>query len=515
MELLTGTDAEISSRFTTAPKTNGSKSPRHQSVFGLFQHSDRDAGLAFMERLERGYGGNFDVCKDLDEELQQLLFIRGDISGFLSVLDPEWGGQGTRDRMPSRVRDQWNSANIEKTKLLAVGTVVANLYPKDGSESGAAMWLKGEAMPVEGTDRDAEACTAAFTEWVETRESTLATIFTDAEPIQPAPRSDIATMLQIHRNVIVEGVAGSGKTHLLTHLRNEYRGRTTVLVFHPSTSYEDFVVGLRPVGAEFEAVPGSFIWMCERATRDPNNDYLLFIDEINRANTARVLGDLLMVIESSKRAGPDPKSEQRTGVAEEFWAWKPSGFQSVLTDEELADRDLVDCVQLQTPLGSSPNLRKHLVVPRNLHILGTMNTTDRSVGTIDLALRRRFHWITARVLTGDALRAELGTQRAALLGAVIDWHERTNGVLANLVGPDARLGHSYFFADHVDAAHTAQALLYQLTEIAHTFNVGVATIDRLFDEPAIQLPDRLVLEQVGRGLGRRFQVARGTVNASS
>ena len=96
-----------------------------------------------------------------------------------------------------------------------------------------------------------------------------------------------------HGNVLIQGVAGCGKSHLLESLQREYKGNVEVVVFHPSTTYEDFVRGLRPSESSFEVRDGIFLELCKKAASQPDTDYLLFIDEINRANTARVLGDLM------------------------------------------------------------------------------------------------------------------------------------------------------------------------------------------------------------------------------
>ncbi|RII98187.1 MULTISPECIES: McrB family protein [Clavibacter] len=298
-------------------------------------------------------------------------------------------------------------------------------------------------------------------------------------------------LLQQEKNVVVEGVAGSGKSHLLGGLTSLY-SHVEVVVFHPSTSYEEFVSGLRPTqkGA-FEGVAGTFVQACERAAQDPETQHLLFIDEINRANTSKVFGDLLLPIEKSKRADV----HRLDGRA--LFVNAPDDTTSVT---------------LQTPIGRDGCNR--LVVPDNLHVLGTMNSTDRSVGTIDLALRRRFTWFSMEPLTAEALLQDTdfqskkdGESAAAQedWDQVVEWFGETNETLLTQIGPDARLGHAYVFGASSPLA-AARSLVTQLAEIAFTFNLAPETLDEM---PAVELRgEALSLNATyrGQGLGRRPSV---------
>lgn len=321
----------------------------------------------------------------------------------------------------------------------------------------------------------------------------------------------VADLLRSHTNVVVEGVAGSGKSHLFRKLSTDlFPERTELLVFHPSTSYEDFVVGLRPVGTNFEAVEGAFLRQADLAVKNPE-ERLLFIDEINRANTARVMGDLMLPLEKSKRVS-----------REDLQKLAGRGIRSaVLSDAELAiARDLVPglvAVRLQTDLKRK---YRHLIVPENLLVLGTMNSTDRSVGTIDLALRRRFFWHSVEPLQGAQLRRALQADGASdsrldELADVIDWHELTNQKLLAEVGPDARLGHSYFFGSS-SAQDVTAAVLAQLAEMAGSFGLDPLVLASLFatgtqpdaepgngQHPPPLLPSEQRVIMAGHRMGRR------------
>ena len=286
---------------------------------------------------------------------------------------------------------------------------------------------------------------------------------------------DLANKLRRHWNVIVEGVAGAGKSHLLTLLREgEIFGvdgrRIEVVVFHPSTSYEEFVSGIRPNfskqegESDFVTQEGTFVQMCNRAAQDPDNTYLFFIDEINRANTARVFGDLMLVLEKSKR--------------QEFKNLPQEGRSGALF--EAAYQNMPgDYVRLQTPIFKNGKEYNKLAVPANLHVLGTMNTTDRSVGTIDLALRRRFHWVTQHPFTAEELQEAMEENGEDYPEEIASWYEDANTILLNQVGPDARLGHAYFFGKDGDEEAITEALLNQLKEVAFTFNISQTILDEI------------------------------------
>lgn len=298
-------------------------------------------------------------------------------------------------------------------------------------------------------------------------------------------------------NVIVEGVAGSGKSYLVKELRALYGAENVeLIVFHPSTSYEEFVAGIRPTAeGGFEGRAGVFVELCERAAGDPDNNYLLFIDEINRANTSRVFGDLMLPLERSKRyrfsAGTDVGALQ---------ARRP----------DLSDQPGAEVVRLQTAIdspaddkgGGGASRLSYLVVPANLHVLGTMNSTDRSVGTVDLALRRRFRWLVMKPLDREELEDKLADKRAQHgdWDPLITWYSNTNDWLQTVLGPDARLGHSYFFEAAVPEA-AADLLLTQLGEVLHMFHAAPEVVQAV---PSLDIGAHArTIKYVGIGLGRR------------
>lgn len=189
--------------------------------------------------------------------------------------------------------------------------------------------------------------------------------------------------------------------------------RYKVVTFHPSFSYEDFVRGIRPIAnsedgsTQFRLVDGVFKQICDEAHANPGQRYALFIDEINRANIAKVFGELITLIEPDKRASFDAQGRLVTGMA----------------------------VQLPGSADSETGER-HFGVPKNLDIYGTMNTADRSIALLDVALRRRFKF-EERMPDYTMLSPNVdGIDMGKLL-------RRINDRLDFLLDRDHRIGHAY------------------------------------------------------------------------
>ncbi|MGV9331314.1 McrB family protein [Nocardia sp. NPDC003726] len=233
-------------------------------------------------------------------------------------------------------------------------------------------------------------------------------------------------VLRRFKNAVLEGPPGVGKSHVINSivevweretgrkLVGQGRGRYAITL-HPNTTYEEFVEGLRyddEVKA-FVRKDGFLREVIHDAIKDPHSDYLVLIDELNRANVPKVFGDLLLTMEKSKRS-----------------TWNGTEWNG----------------GMEVTLPYSGSL---FSVPSNVYLLGTMNTSDRSIAPLDSALRRRFGFIHVEPLVGDALREQIiatdGRDAAARVERSIDHLTNLNEALRRCLGPNAMLGHSYLF----------------------------------------------------------------------
>jgi 5-methylcytosine-specific restriction protein B len=172
--------------------------------------------------------------------------------------------------------------------------------------------------------------------------------------------SQVADLLTTRRYVILQGPPGTGKTMMATELlRTTYGGRGRTIQFHPNTTYENFIGGLAPMsstgdlGFRFTPVPGFLMEAAAQALQSPSSTYLLHIDEINRADLGKILGEAIFLLE-------------------------PTAL----------DR------KIELPYDFGEPFHRTFFMPSNLHILGTMNSADRSIAIVDVAVRRRFAFVS-------------------------------------------------------------------------------------------------------------------------
>jgi 5-methylcytosine-specific restriction protein B len=256
---------------------------------------------------------------------------------------------------------------------------------------------------------------------------------------------EIAEALERKGQAILYGPPGTGKTYTARRFADwwlrkknaalasggESAGTAphfTLLTFHASYSYEDFIEGFRPVpleggvaGLALRMEEGVFKRICRTAAEREGETFLLLIDEINRANIAKVFGELLTVLEKDKRDVP---------------------------------------VHL-------PQSKTELRVPNNVFLLGTMNTADRSIALLDIALRRRFAFLE--------LMPDHELLRGAKVGSLDlgDLLEVLNRRIARKHGREKQIGHSYLLATDgqpvADPAEFARRFRYEIVPLLQEY----------------------------------------------
>lgn len=216
----------------------------------------------------------------------------------------------------------------------------------------------------------------------------------------------LKNLLLNKKNVILQGAPGVGKTYTAKRLCYSILGKmdtskVEMIQFHQSYGYEDFIMGYRPSSNSFELKYGPFYNFCDKARKDLDNPYFFIIDEINRGKLSKIFGELLMLIEPDKRG---------------------QSLRLLYKDEQFS-------------------------VPKNLHIIGMMNTADRSIAMIDYALRRRFAFYEFQpAFETDSFRNYKDKFNNPKYSALIDEIVRLNQVISedSSLGTGFQIGHSYF-----------------------------------------------------------------------
>lgn len=284
-----------------------------------------------------------------------------------------------------------------------------------------------------------------------------------------------AKLLSKKHNIILQGAPGTGKTYNTAAIAlnalditnvditdhkavmdryNELLGKQIFFTtFHQSLDYEDFVEGLKPhvqtdnkgnsIGVTYEPEDGIFKRACNKAVEnaEDNKSVVLIIDEINRGNVSKIFGELITLLESDKRSqGNHP-------------------IKVIL-----------------------PYTKAEFGVPSNLYIIGTMNTTDRSTGTFDYALRRRFAFVTLQSDRSviekhyDKLgNANLKDMAVALFDDIKKFIESPKHLCGDMSIDDLMVGHSYFMAE--DEEELKDKVEYEIIPLINEYiNDGILNV---------------------------------------
>lgn len=256
--------------------------------------------------------------------------------------------------------------------------------------------------------------------------------------------NNILPLIKSKKNLILQGAPGTGKTYIAPavalalikdnidslpldrkSLMTEYHqmedaGYIKFVTFHQSMDYEDFIEGIKPKTKngviEYTLEAGIFKSICEVAKNNPDSNYVIIIDEINRGNISKIFGELITLIEKDKRCGED-----------------------------------------NTIFTVLPYSKEKFSVPSNLYILGTMNTTDRSVGSLDYALRRRFDFYT--IMSEKEIVSNFNNENPNTNGIKNEkLYDQVEQFLKKfkvdeMDVEDLMVGHSYFFSSDEEELH--------------------------------------------------------------
>lgn len=239
---------------------------------------------------------------------------------------------------------------------------------------------------------------------------------------------EIIDLLDLHKQIILYGVPGVGKSNFISKIESNYNKANVIKIqFHPNTSYEDFIGGETIEDGNIVTKTGKFLEACEKA-RSSNEKYLFVIDEINRGNISKIFGETIQVL-----------------------------------DREY-DVDLIKPIQTV----EKDKIRK-ISIPKNMDIVATMNSSDRSIAILDFAIRRRFGFV--KLSPNYEIVGDLSDSSLINISPEVLFKSLNRKIIETLNDEDLLLGQSYFLPNF--ATKVNNKIQWKMTTLRYIFNYSI------------------------------------------
>ncbi|MBF2285557.1 MULTISPECIES: McrB family protein [Staphylococcus] len=239
---------------------------------------------------------------------------------------------------------------------------------------------------------------------------------------------EINNLLHLQKQIILYGVPGVGKSNFVSNIVDNYNPENVVKIqFHPNTTYEDFIGGETIKNGNIETKAGKFLEACEKA-RNSSENHLFIIDEINRGNISKIFGETIQVL----------------------------------------DREYE--VDLIKPINIDENEKISAIsIPKNMHIIATMNSTDRSIAILDFAIRRRFGFV--KLFPNYEIVGNLSDSSLINVNIEFLFRSLNRKILEVLNDEDLLLGQSYFLPDF--STKVNNKIQWKMSNLRYIFNYSI------------------------------------------